>query len=626
MRPKSRALTLAMGLTLMAAIGLDALPRRDAALAQGQPGEPPSACAVRITETAQTAARICQPLALTVTLQVTRPQALPLHVVFVVAKHLLMFDHLDEAKAAARDAANALSFGPGTRVGLVTLSVQGKTELELSDDKSKVLSAINRIKLDQVRPEARYYDWLSEAEDLLAEARDTAVSPVEIIYLVSTGCPVGYESYCQRQKASASRVQGKGITVIGVCNPSAFIPPPALPANHCNDIRGLSSSGSYYDLRQASRAAARLQELERDGAAIEPRSLALTELLAPGFSYVPGSGLPEPKVNASRLLFEWTGLSADQVVSASYRLQPEAEGVRSLRLPGSNAVVFDSLQRASAPFDVPTRTLDIRPCVVDTATPSPSPTAGATASPTASATLAASPTASRTAPPSASPEPVASATREPSSVFLPILMRQLCKPARGHTDVVLLIDASSSMAQSAGGVGSRLDAARQAARRFIDLLALDGGGDQLALGGFNADPALGPLSDRKDDAIRGLEAEIRLGPGTRIDRALESALSELTSPRSKRGNNRVIVLLTDGLPEGGSEVATLDAALRARQAGVDVYAIGFGDSVNGDFLRQLASRPEAYLHAPDPEALRGIYESIAGQLPCPGGLVWELAR
>lgn len=626
MRPWKRAAIVAIGLFMAAAVGLGALPRHEAVRAQGQPGEPPSACGVRITETAQSPAWICAPLGVTVTLQVTRPQALPLHVVFVVAKHLLMYDHLDEAKAAARDAANALSFGPGTRVGLVTLSVQGRTELELSDDKSKVLSAINRIKLDQVRPEARYYDWLGDAEDLLAEARTTALSPVEVIVLISTGCPNGYESYCQRQKASASRVQGKGITVVGICNPNATIPPPALPAGHCNDIRGLASSGSYYDLRQAARAAARLQELEREGAAIEPRALALTELLAPGFAYVPGSGRPEPKVNPSRLLFEWSGLSADQVVSATYRLQPDAEGLRSLRLSGSSAIVLDSLQRASASVRVPTRTLDIRPCLVATATPTTPPTPTPAPSPTTRMSPTASPTARPSARPTPSPEPQASPTPEPRALYLPILTRRLCKPARAHSDIVLLIDASSSMAQPSGSFGSRLDAARDAARRFIDLLALDGAGDQVALGGFNAEPTLGPLSDRRDAALRSLDAEIRLGSGTRIDRALEAARSELSSPRARAGSAPVIVLLTDGQPEGGSESATLASAREARRAGIDIFAVGFGDAVNGDFLRQLASRPDAYLHAPDAEALRGVYESIAGQLPCPGGLVWELGR
>ena len=66
MRPWKRAAIVAIGLFLAAAVGLGALPRHEAVRAQGQPGEPPSACGVRITETAQSPAWICAPLGVTV--------------------------------------------------------------------------------------------------------------------------------------------------------------------------------------------------------------------------------------------------------------------------------------------------------------------------------------------------------------------------------------------------------------------------------------------------------------------------------------------------------------------------------------------------------------------------------
>lgn len=591
-------------------------------------GPPPSACGITLTETATLAPKVCEDATVTVTMQVTRPVALPLHVVFVVAKHLLMFDHLDEAKRAASDAAGALEFTNGTRAGVVSLSVQGKTEQELTENKSLVLSAISRLRLDQVNPTARYYDWLAEAEDLLARARSEAVSPVEIIVLVSTGCPIGFESYCSRQQASSSRVQGKGVTVIGICNPNAVIPPPALPASHCNDIRALASMGSYYDLRQASRAKQRLVELETAAKAVEPRIVQLIETLAPGFAFVPGSETIAPALlgagfaqNAERLKWEWNAVPADAFLTATYKVKALAEGPAELRLEGSQATVEDNFGRVSDPLRLPARSLDVQPCVVETPTPSPTPTATITPSPEASPT----PSATRTPPasPTASPSPSATAspTGEPGLVYLPALARRVCTQAVAHTDVVLLIDASTSMAEAAGP-GSRLEAARDAARSFLDLLALEGEGDQAALLSFNnRAQVLTGLGDDRGRLEAALQA-IALERGTRIDLAIEAATEVFGSDEARPGNNRVLILMTDGQPDGGTDADTIAAATRAGASGITLYAIGFGSGVSDDFLRQLTSRPENYLAAPSPEALRLVYASIAGELPCPGGVIW----
>lgn len=592
----------------------------------GGAGAPPSACGLVLTQTVPASVRVCDEAAVTVTLQVTRPKALPLHVVFLVAKHLLMFDHLEEAKAVARDAAEALEFTPETKVGVVSLSVQSRLEQELTNDKSKVLSAINGIRLDQLSPTARYYDWLADAEQLLAEARSEAISPVEIMVLISTGCPLGFESYCQRQQASSSRVQGKAITLMGVCNPNATVPPPALPRTHCNDIRNMVSQGYYFDLRQGSRVQQRLVELEAQGKAVSPKVVKLIERLAPGFSLVPGSAAavppafkPSVAVNRDRIAFQWQDMPPDSVLTATYRVKPVSEGPNALRLVDSAATVEDNLQRVSAPILVPTRTLQVLPCLPPTPSPAPSPTREP--SPTPSPIPPATPT--QTAVPSATPSATASPspTARPGQAFLPALFRNLCKAAVQRSDIVLAIDASSSMEQAAGS-DTRLGAARAAARRFLELSALGGGGDQAAVITFNS----------KAEVLAGLGAErgpldaaldrIRTDRGTRIDLALDLALSELNGPRHRPGSQGVIVLLTDGRPDQGLEQATLDAAGRAR-ASQALYVIGLGDEAGADLLRQMVTGPQYYLAAPDSAALKAVYEALAGQLPCPGGLVWE---
>lgn len=597
-----------------------------AAYAQaGGAGAPPSACGLVLTQTVPASVRVCDEAAVTVTLQVTRPKALPLHVVFLVAKHLLMFDHLDEAKAVARDAAEALEFTPETKVGVVSLSVQSRLEQELTNDKSKVLSAINGIRLDQLNPTARYYDWLADAEQLLAEARSEAVSPVEIMVLISTGCPMGFESYCQRQQASSSRVQGKAITIMGVCNPNATVPPPALPRTHCNDIRNMVSQGYYFDLRQGSRVQQRLVELEVQGKAVSPKIVRLIERLAPGFSLVPGSAAalpaafkPSVAVNRDRIAFQWQDMPSDSVLTATYRVKPFSEGPNELRLADSAATVEDNLQRISAPFLVPTRTLQVLPCLPPTPSPEPSPSPSPTvaASPTEPATPSATPVPTQT--PSLTPSP--SPTTRPGRVYLPVLFKNLCKAADRPSDIVLAIDASSSMEQPSGSE-TRLSAARAAARRFLELTALDGGGDQAALITFNSQAqVLAGLGADRGPLFAALD-RIQTDRGTRIDLALDLALAELGKPGRRPGSQGVIVLLTDGRPDQGQEQAALEAARRARDAH-EVYVVGLGDEAGSDLLRQMVASPDRYLAAPDPAALKAVYESLVGQLPCPGGVVW----
>ncbi len=614
------ALLITAILAISALLPLTRLSPEPPVRAQGATGQPPSACGIVISQTEAPATGRCREAAVTVTMQVTQPEALPLHVVFVVARHLLMYDHLDEAKRAAREAVDALDFEQGAKVGLVSLSVQSRTELEMSDRKSDVISAINRIRLDQVRPEARYYDWLSDAEDLLAEARQQARSPREVIVLISTGCPLGFDNFCQRQQASSSRVQGKGITVMGLCKPDASVPPPALPQDHCNAIRSLSSSGSYFELRQSSRAAAALEELDREGRAVQPEQLILTELLPQGLRYVEGSGRPEPRVNAERLRFEWDGLTDGSIVTASYRLAAVQAGSVTLHPEGSVAELIDSLGRQSVPLPLEEREIELLPCTTPTPSREPSPTASPSPASTATPSREPSPRPSPTGPSTREPSPTAQPSAEPASIFLPLAAKRLCKPGRLPADLVLAIDTSSSMSEPMGAA-TRLDAARQAALRFVELARLDGGGDRLALLAFHRQAEITAMDDDRA-RIRARLAGLTTAEGTRIDRALALATSTLLAEPRDAARKAVIILLTDGQPEGGSEADSLRAARLAREAGITVYAVAFAGQADSGFLRQLASSPETYLEAPDGAALEAVYERIAEQLPCPGGIQW----
>jgi len=233
-------------------------------------------------------------------------------------------------------------------------------------------------------------------------------------------------------------------------------------------------------------------------------------------------------------------------------------------------------------------------------TPSTTPTSESSATVPGTATATTTRRPSRTAPP---PTPAA-----PRSLFLPILFHQQCFPKTRPVDVALAIDTSSSM------LGAKLAAAKAAGGVFLDQLDLQR--DRAAVLGFDASAHLAlPLSADRialDGALAGLLA----GVGTRIDEGLWAALNELTGPRRRAEADPVIVLLTDGRPQEGTEGRIRQASALARQLGVAVYAIGLGEDVLPTVLREITGDGSRVFLAPSEAELADIYRQVARTIPC----------
>jgi uncharacterized protein (DUF58 family) len=193
-----------------------------------------------------------------------------------------------------------------------------------------------------------------------------------------------------------------------------------------------------------------------------------------------------------------------------------------------------------------------------------------------------------------------------------VVLDAVCRPGARHADVVLVLDASSSMA------GAKLEAARSAAVAFARAVELPA--DQVAIVGFNSGGWLAEGLTGDLAAVERAVAGLAMVQGTRIDLGLRVALDELAGPRRKPANNPVLILLTDGIQQGDLQ-APLDLADQARAKGITLYAVGLGADVDTAYLLRLALDPAHYRAAPGPEQLRAIYEAIAGALPCPGGAV-----
>jgi Mg-chelatase subunit ChlD len=250
------------------------------------------------------------------------------------------------------------------------------------------------------------------------------------------------------------------------------------------------------------------------------------------------------------------------------------------------------------------------PVATSTASATKPPTAEASATPTATPTVAASST------PASSPIPEQPASR----TYLPLALRERCDPSQVHTDVVLVIDASTSMLET-GPIGrSKIDAAREGALRFIE--QIDTESDRVAIVSFNSRAyTLQPLTGDRARLQRALAA-ITVEQTTRLDLAIVEAHQQLARQQPGSNRTRAMVLLTDGRANPVPVSVAVERARRAKEAGIRVFVIGLGGSVETSALVRMASSPQDYYTAADQSVLTQIYEQIAHAIPCPNEGFW----
>lgn len=177
-------------------------------------------------------------------------------------------------------------------------------------------------------------------------------------------------------------------------------------------------------------------------------------------------------------------------------------------------------------------------------------------------------------------------------------------------DVILVLDTSTSM------LGEKLASARRAAGRFVDLLDLREGRDRAAVIGFDSSVRLAQGLSHDPAALRAALASLSPAPGTRTDLGLILALGELTGSRSRPAADRVILLLTDGLPQAGTEAQAIAAGQRARGLGITTWVIGLEADPQAALLRQIAGGDAWLRLSPDAAGLDEIYRQIASGIVC----------
>jgi Mg-chelatase subunit ChlD len=541
--------------------------------------------------------RDCERSTVSVTLRVSCVDP-PLHVMIDLDRsHSMAGQPCDDAKAASHDLLDVLDMprNPSTLVGLVTHGDRGETELSLSDSASEVRRAIGRVRCGDV-PDNLANSIERSRRELLKGRSASGPDPVDVMIVLSDG---GQAHQPGEAIAPAARAKADGIAVVSVCVESLDF------RSSCDVMKRLASSPDYYfEARRSAEFSQVFKDIGRKLRDIQLQDLVVAETLPPGIRLVPGSARPPADVDPTGSVLTWRpDVAGTDTMTYTYDVAPVMLGDFTFAITSAD---YDDSAGRIGQIRVPTDTLSVRePCVA------PSATATDTVSPSRTPTASAAPTGTPTATP----------TSEPHPLYLPIVLRERCTLDKQRADVALVIDASTSMLKDTSTGRTKLAAAVEAAGSFLERLQLDAG-DEAAVVAFNTDATLlQPLTTDRG-ALEDALTQIQAARETCLFCGVDYGADELSSDRRDPDNTPVLILLTDGLSNPRPASEAVKRAREAHDAGVVIYTIGLGDSLDFDALRTIASEASGFYQAPDAEDLAEIYHRIAVDIPCPEERFW----
>ena len=511
---------------------------------------------------------------------------------------------------------------PNIKVGVVWMqNGRARERVPLTTDDSLVLRNLDIPPISRFDAKVQCFECgYREAVAMLNDAAKEyprGADLVEITILAPLGV---YTNEAVPGILSGSRsVKTRGATSITTC----------FAWTHCHTVLrdAASRPNLYLGFGEGNRLAAILEGEVRSSVETFLRTLDVQDVLPDGLTVDEDTIQPQPAtVGAAGRTLRWEFKEpVAEVYTLTYRVRPERLGVLDLGA-GAWVSMQDSQYRVMS-TTLPTGAITVSvPCPQATPTPPPTPTA--TTTPT------------HTPVPTSTPTPVPTATKVPSPIYLPIMLREECRPLHTRTDVALVLDVSTSMRFATADGQRKLDAALAGARRFVAAMQLApderGLSDRVAIVGFNRHSWIQqPLTS---DPV-ALEAAISAIPQgmeeyTRLDLAFERGAEALDAPRDP-DTSVAMVVLTDGLPnrvpladDGLQETTVLRAAQAAKDAGITVYTIGVGrgegplPEISLALLRAAASRPEYFLTTTEAGRLEGIYGQLTRLIPCGGVVFW----
>lgn len=496
----------------------------------------------------------------------------PTDIVFVVPYLLNLQQGRDRSGAVINSMLNLarrLKFSKH-RVGIVSYYQTHKLELPLTSDLAVYTDAVRNI-TRQDPPNADVKPHLGDAMEEAAKLFETPATRRQVMVLLNAAyCdpnnqrrPVDCTGFPLADDVSAA-IRGRGVRIVAMQSPSA--------ANLASSDEDVVNS---------------FEDAHRRIVAYHPPAalatgLTLVDELPANMGLVAGQEGGGVWA-APRLSWQRASLSLEDRLQLSFQVRPTQAGTWPTNVQAYADLTDGWGLARHISFPLPQ---------VEVIGPTPVPT-----------NTVPGPTATRV--PSATP------TSVPGTVFLPFLGQGICWPKHQSLDIVLALDASSSME------GAKLQAALGAVRGFLGAARLVPGADQAALVTFaeTATVVQGLTSDAA--LLEAAVGRVQTGLGTRIDRGLGTALDLLAAGGRAGQAQPVVILLSDGRQDLALDEARA-AGQRAKDGGVEVYTIGLSQDVDADLLRELASRPDHYVPAAGAGDLAAVYADIAGRLTgCP---------
>jgi VWFA-related protein len=197
------------------------------------------------------------------------------------------------------------------------------------------------------------------------------------------------------------------------------------------------------------------------------------------------------------------------------------------------------------------------------------------------------------------------------------------EPVAAPVNLMLLLDLS-------GSIGSRLQAMKKAAKKFVDSLARD---DRVAVASFTTRfEAVSDFTTDKDLLKHRIDRIVNPGGDTALYDASWAALDSL---RGNATGRSALVILTDGVDsafipdEQGSRRSFKELMTRVEEEDATIYPIYFDtepEVVGGDYTPQVFAKARtqlealaeqtggSYFRASRPEDLDGVYKRVAAEL------------
>lgn len=479
------------------------------------------------------------------------------------------------------------------KVGMVMFQNQPQLLAPLSFDRNAVLSQIPKL---EPAGGTNIADGLEMGlSEVLGPEHRADAKP--IIVLMTDGVP--FNNTRMYTVDVADRLRDAGITVYSVGLGQDVDP---------NLLRLVARRPElYYFAPTASELADVFKGIARRiSASVLLKSVTITDHVPRNMAYIEGSAQPSATWDAASRTLVWRFAPVPfSGVEMSFWVEPLEVGTHPTNIRADYDGTDGLDQPNSGVFPVPS-VIVIAPPRTPTATV-PTPTGTATAIP---------PTPTVTPTPTDPPPPV-----KPRPLFIPIVFNDKC--IERHTDVILVLDASTTMRGRMADGRIKLDGAKDAARAFIGQLALErdnlGFFDQAAVVWYNetARTEQGLTNDRAA-LLAAIDRIPAPREGSRIDLGLQFAHQQLIlGSKMRAGNTPAVVLLSDGEPNHTTLEAVYAAADAIKRTRALIFTVGFKDVYYREaVLRHIATSPDRYYFAPRAEDLAGIYRQIAGRLVC----------